>query len=461
MAGKQTVTVSVLADTKQFAAAMKGIGVDTDSIGNSMKKLGAIVATAFSVDVVARFAASTIKAASDLNETTAAVGQVFGEAASQLEAFAKTAPTALGQTSTQFLGAAKTFGIFGKAAGLANQENADFSKNLAVLATDLASFNNTSVDDAITALGAALRGESEPIRRYGILLDDATLKATALEMGIYDGNGALSQQQRVLAANQQIFKQSTVQQGDFIRTQDGMANSTKSLTAQFGELKIQIGEALLPAVETILPVMTDLVTSLQANPEFNAFLVDMGNNFANILPNLLGTVTNILTLVGENGIPLINSLLPLANELLNTFGILLGQIAAADSRTALGGVAGGINDVTSAVQGFNDALQGFFNWFNGLPNWAKFLLSPLLSGTFGGSAREIQQSGDLLGYLQSTNVNTRRESFMGPTVSERGATTININGNVGYDPTAIARELGLRQAQANSLNGLNGIIGVR
>jgi hypothetical protein len=107
---------------------------------------------------------------------------------------------------------AKTFGIFGKAAGLAADENVLFSKELIALAADLASFNNTSVDDAITALGAGLRGENEPLRRFGVLLDDATLRAKALEMGIYDGNGSLTAQQKILAANSAIFEQ-TIKKG--------------------------------------------------------------------------------------------------------------------------------------------------------------------------------------------------------------------------------------------------------
>jgi hypothetical protein len=127
---------------------------------------------------------------------------------------------------------AATFAIFGQAAGLAGQDLVGFSTDLVQLASDLASFNNTSPEEAIQAIGAALRGESEPIRAYGVLLDDATLKARAFEMGIYDGTGVLTQQQRVLAAQAEILAQTTTQQGDFARTADGAANAQRIATAE-------------------------------------------------------------------------------------------------------------------------------------------------------------------------------------------------------------------------------------
>lgn len=211
------------------------------------------MAASFAAVGIKNFLGDSIKGASDFNEQGAAVNQVFGSASGAIQKFASSSAKSLGQSKTQVLEAAKQFGIYGKAAGLAGQDNADFSGNLVKLATDLASFNNTSVDDAIMALGAGLRGENEPLRRYGVLLDDATLKAKAMAMGIYDGKGPLDQQAKVMAANAVIMEQTTTQQGDFERTSGGLANQQRILTAQVDNLKIGIGTGLLP-------VMTGLAT---------------------------------------------------------------------------------------------------------------------------------------------------------------------------------------------------------
>ena len=100
---------------------------------------------------------SSITAASDLQETLSKNKQIFGASAQSVEAFAKTASSAFGQSQQQALDAATSFAIFGKAAGLSAGELVKFSTDFTVLASDLASFSNTSPEEAITAIGAALR----------------------------------------------------------------------------------------------------------------------------------------------------------------------------------------------------------------------------------------------------------------------------------------------------------------
>lgn len=200
----------------------------------------------------------TVDAASDLFETQNKVNEVFGDGTAMVIDYARTAASELGQSQQTFLDGASTFGIFGQSAGLAGDELSSFSIDMVGLATDLASFNNTSPEDAIQAIGAALRGESEPIRRYGVLLDDATLKAQAFTLGIYEGTGALTPQQRVLAAHAEILKQTSTQQGDFGRTSGGLANQQRILTAEMENVKVEIGNALLPVMTELFGVFADV-----------------------------------------------------------------------------------------------------------------------------------------------------------------------------------------------------------
>jgi hypothetical protein len=129
-------------------------------------------------------AVPAVQAASDLNETISKTSVIFGDADDAIFQFADNAAQALGQTRQQALDAAATFGTFGKAAGLTGSELATFSTDFTKLASDLASFNNTSPEEAVVALGAALRGESEPMRRFGVLLSADAVAAKALSMGL-------------------------------------------------------------------------------------------------------------------------------------------------------------------------------------------------------------------------------------------------------------------------------------
>ena len=254
----KTLTVYLAADLKKFNSGINKAEGGLKGFGNSISKFlgpALIGATAAAGAFAVKLGVDAVNAASDLSETQNKVGVIFGQSSEQMIAFADTAVTALGQTRTQALEAAATFAQFGKAAGLADQELVDFSSELVTLSADLASFNNSSPDEAINAIGSALRGEAEPMRKFGVLLDDATLKAKALEMGIYDGTGSLKQQQKVLAAHQVILSQTTDAQGDFARTSDGLANTQRVLSAAVEDAKAEIGEGLVDALESATKAM--------------------------------------------------------------------------------------------------------------------------------------------------------------------------------------------------------------
>jgi hypothetical protein len=205
--------------------------------------------------------------ASDLEEATSKVQQIFGDAAAEIQDFARTADIELGQSQIAVFEAAGVFGTFGKAAGLAGEDLATFTTDFVTLAGDLASFNNTSPEEAVEAIGAALRGESEPLRRYGVLLDDARLRAEALRIGIYDGVGALDAEQKILAAQSEIYKQTSDAQGDFARTSEGLANQSRILKARFENITAEVGQALLPVMERLMPFVEGFVDFLANNTD--------------------------------------------------------------------------------------------------------------------------------------------------------------------------------------------------
>lgn len=233
----------------------------------NLSNIGTQLRNAFVVGATLKGLQGLIGAASDLNEEVSKSKVIFGETnAAAVREFAKGAE-AIGQSEKQALQAAGTFAVFGKAAGLAGDELVNFSVNADKLASDLASFFNTSPEQAIQAIGAAFRGESEPIRAYGVLLNEASLKQEALDQGlITTTTGTLPQAARVQAAYGLIMKQTTDAQGDFARTADGVANSSRVMAAQFENTKAHLGESLLPVFQQALKVASALLTVFDALP---------------------------------------------------------------------------------------------------------------------------------------------------------------------------------------------------
>jgi hypothetical protein len=261
MAGTRKLSIEILGNAKGALGALDDVGSKASDLGGKLVDFGkkAALGIAAATAGAAVIAKGLIDSASDLEEVAAKTSVIFGDANDEVTKFAEGAAKTLGQSKTAALTAASTFGVFGKAAGLTGKDLGTFSTDLVSLASDMASFANTTPEEAAEALGAALRGESEPIRKYGVMLDDAALKAEALAMGIYSGKGPLTTQQKVLAAQAAIFKQTSDAQGDFLRTSDGVANQQRIMAAEFENVKASLGKALIPAFSAALGFITNKV----------------------------------------------------------------------------------------------------------------------------------------------------------------------------------------------------------
>lgn len=336
-----------------------GSGMSTGIAGMARTIFAPLAAAAAGVSLVGFFK-DAISGASDLQESTTKIEAIFGDAAGAVQSFAGQGARALGQTKLEVLNASATFGTFGKAAGLAGSDLSTFSTGFASLSTDLASFYNTSPEQAVEAIGAALRGEAEPIRQYGVLLDDATLRQEALSLGlIKTTKDALTPQQRVLAAQAAIYKQTADAQGDFTRTSGGLANQQRILSAQFSDLRAGIGEKLLP-------VVTAVVSFLNANlvPTFDKVGGAVRAVFDLVAKGDFTTAFREAFNVGEDS-GVVSFLLGLRDTAMSVFGELRGGIAAFVAAFKEGG-----SDVTSsglagAFERVGLAARGLLNFITG------------------------------------------------------------------------------------------------
>lgn len=241
-----------------------------------------------------------IDAASDLEESQSKVNVVFGQSSKAVTDFASTAATSMGISKQAALEATGTYGNLLQAFGVAQPQAVEMSTTLVQLAGDLASFNNTSVEDAIQALRSGLSGETEPLKRFGVAINDVRLKQEAMNLGLYNGKGNLDINAKTQAAYALILKDTSLAQGDYARTADGVANTQKTLKAQFDDLKATLGTALIPVYKTLLgvvqnsimPVMTEFA-EIVGERGIGAGLKFLGGKFLDVIENG-GKFTNII-----------------------------------------------------------------------------------------------------------------------------------------------------------------------
>jgi hypothetical protein len=194
-----------------------------------------------------------LEASSDIEEATAKNVTLFGQHSRIIDDFAASSAKTWGVSRREALASAGSFGALFKMMGQGRKEAAESGVKFTQLAADMASFNNASPEEALIALQAGLRGEAEPLRRFNVLLDDATLREEALRKGlIKTTKEALTPQEKAIAASGVIMRQTKEQQGDFARTSGSLANQTKQLAARFDDLKAAIGDRLRPVATNAL-----------------------------------------------------------------------------------------------------------------------------------------------------------------------------------------------------------------
>ena len=280
------IKVSIVADTSglktgldQATTGIKGMEDSVKTASNGMsnfvgkiKQVGATLGVAFAGTQVLQFGKDVILASSNMAESLSKVQVVFGENSSAVQKWASTSATAMGLSSQAALEAAGTYGNLFQAFGLGQPQAQKMSTSLVQLASDMASFNNTSIDEAITALRSGLSGETEPLKRFGVALNEVRLKEQAMSLGLIKSTKeALTPAAKAQAAYALIMHDTALAQGDYARTSDGTANTMRTLAAQFQNAKVALGDALMPAFRALLAVLKVAIP----------LLVALGNFFKN------------------------------------------------------------------------------------------------------------------------------------------------------------------------------------
>lgn len=256
-----TLSIYVSANTKplekNFKKAekeVKGFTGTVNKLGKALKSNLGFLAAGAGAAILARkvsdLAIESVKLASDFDEAESKARVLFGPQAQLLISdYGKTAATSLGMSASAALEAATNYGQLLRSFGAGEAQAAQLSSSLVELSADLNSFSNRS--DAAEAIFSGLSGEMEPLKKFGVTLLDTRVKAEAAAMGLEMVGGQLSPLNKALASYSLIMKDTAVAQGDFERTQDGLANTSRTLNAALEDAKRVMGEGFLYGINEV------------------------------------------------------------------------------------------------------------------------------------------------------------------------------------------------------------------
>ena len=377
----RTVSVALKAKVDQYVAGMKKAEAATgrvkdrvEATAKQQQLLGGAASLVAGIGVVAA-AKKMIGAASAFNETASKTQQVFKANSGAVLDWSKGAAKAMGMSEQQAAEAAATFGNLFTAMKIGQKPAADMSMKLVGLASDLASFNNVDPAEALDALRSGLVGETEPLRKFGVNLNDATLKQEALKLGLVTTTTqALDPATKAQAAYALILEQTKTAQGDFARTSDGLANSTRIFQAELADAEKNLGQTFLPMVNDTVHGLNGFLETFNGLPEpIQQTAAATGLLAAGLLvlaPRLLATKAAIAGLgftgkgtalaIGKMGLALAGT--ELAKSASEGGDVINSSISnMSEFLTQVGKTGKGVDQLGYSVDGFTQYTKDFNN----------------------------------------------------------------------------------------------------
>tara|TARA_R100000654_G_scaffold35691_2_gene61181 strand:+ start:492 stop:2447 length:1956 start_codon:yes stop_codon:yes gene_type:complete len=259
-----TLLVRIEADMsdlkKQLKRVERDVNKSTGSIAAAFKRMGpaiGAVAGALVVRQLGRMGMAAINLAGDVEEMQAKSSVVFGTFRDQVVSDLDEFGNAVGRSTHKLEEMASSVQDTFVPMGFARGEAAKLSVALTKLAVDTASFNNANDVETMRAFQSAIVGNHETVRRFGVVITEATLKQELFRMGITKNIKEVTNAEKVQARLNLITAGLQDAQGDAARTADSFTNQTKALKDEFFDLSVEIGTQLIPVALELVEILRE------------------------------------------------------------------------------------------------------------------------------------------------------------------------------------------------------------
>ena len=290
-------------------------GKGLQGLKGSLKKIttpAAVAVGAIAAVGVAAIAAGSylIGLGSDAEEMKGKFDVVFGKAGPDAIETLDEFGNVVGRNKFDLMGMASSTQDLLVPMGFARDEAAGMSVDITQLAVDVGSFNNAVETDVQRDFNSAMTGSHETVKKYGIIINDATLNQELMRMGIEDGMKSATEQEKVQARLNLIYAGTTDAQGDAARTAGSWANQMRGLKSSLKEAATTMGVDLLPILTPILATFTEWVVDIM--PKAVEIFKEFTANFK------------------ENVGPAMDKIKDAIDRISVAFGVQSGEISAAD-----------------------------------------------------------------------------------------------------------------------------------
>jgi hypothetical protein len=265
MADVASIVVRIVTEKKGDAGKeLEGTAAKVDGVSKKFSKL-ALPAAAAAGAVIA-FGKSAADAASKTEQAMGGLDAVFGKNSGKVKKWADGAATSVGLAKSEYAEFAALIGAQLKNAGIPMDQVTNKTKDLISLGADLAATYGGTTADAVGALTSALKGEFDPMDKYGTKLSAAGIAAEQAAEGTDKLEGSAAAQAKTMATLSLITKQTGDAQGQFAKQSGTAAEQSQMASAQYENMKSALGTALLPIVVALSGALGAMANFIGQHP---------------------------------------------------------------------------------------------------------------------------------------------------------------------------------------------------
>lgn len=296
---ESSLRVRISADLRGFQDGIGRAMRQLDQFGSKASKIGQDLSLRISLPL-AIAGGSAIKMASDVQESFNKVNVAFGSSAKEVRDFADTSLKSFGIARANALDMAALFGDMATGMGVSQHSAAQLSREMVALAGDLSSFKNINIEEVTTALAGVFTGETESLKRLGIVMTEVNLEQFRMEQGMKKTLKQMTQQEKIMLRLQYVMSVTKNAQGDFARTSGSMANQLRIAQGQLKQLAEDLGNIMLPIALKAVNKINDLAEEFKKlDDNTKALIVTLGALGASLPPAIyvFGKLLNRTSLI--------------------------------------------------------------------------------------------------------------------------------------------------------------------
>jgi hypothetical protein len=416
------LNVEILGEFKKLTSAtqgaqssLQGLQDRVGGIANNISRFVGALGITLGFTALIRGVQDAVAAASDLEQQFGALDAIFKGNSDEMKVFSKEM-NEIGLSSAAAAKESAYLGSMLKGSGLSLEDTTDKTKDLVRLAGDLAATYGGPTADAVRAIGALMRGERDPIERYGVSLKQVDIDAQRL---IDAKNGlvfASEKEANMNATLTLLYEKTTDAQGQAARESDSYAAKMAELQARMTDAQATIADALLPALVLVSEWFIDVLPDIQ---KFGEGLVGALDD-----PQVKTAILNMQTALGNLGL---------------TIGTLFGSTETDEAKGFLNfwiTLAGTIQLLANLLSALGAPVAAAFGNTKPMENW----LDTLLNGALG---------------IISSVTGLKAPVPIPPSTTSGTRPGTNIYNNISVKTDATAQEIANAINRANKASGTN------